>query len=98
MEKTGLVLYLEQTDIFAQFPSPMPFAMFEDLGKYLLIAFVVFLGVLAWRAWQIRQASPQWPYVEGEMVSTRCLHKTKPGATEGSQRMSGTPRCTTATR
>ncbi len=61
----------------------MPFAMFEDLGKYLLIAFVVFFGVLAWRAWQIRQASPEWPYVEGEMVSTRVFAQNETGGDRG---------------
>lgn len=57
--------------------------MFEDLGKYLLIAFFVFFGVLAWRAWQIRQASPDWPSVQGEMLSSRVFAHNQTGGEQG---------------
>ena len=64
----------------SRIPPPMPFAMFEDLGKYLLIAFVVFLG--CWRGAPGRFGRPvrNGLYVEGEMLSTRVLRKTKPVA------------------
>lgn len=42
--------------------------MSDDLGKVLLLAFVLVFGVLAWRAWEVKQASVQWPSVEGVML------------------------------
>ncbi|MES2091849.1 MAG: DUF3592 domain-containing protein [Pseudomonadota bacterium] len=56
--------------------------MSDDLGKYLLIAFVMLFGALAWRAYQISRASPQWPTTEGEMLQSRprSLHDSGDGA------------------
>jgi hypothetical protein len=42
--------------------------MSDDLGKILLLAFVLVFGVLAWRAWEVKRASPSWPSVEGVML------------------------------
>ena len=58
-------------------------AMPDDIGKYILIAFIVGFGFLAWRAWQIKQASPQWPYVEGEMLSARAFARNETGEQNG---------------
>lgn len=43
----------------------------DQLGKYIIAAFVLAICVVAWRAWQIKQASPQWPSAEGEIVESR---------------------------
>lgn len=43
----------------------------DQLGKYIVVAFVLAFGFLAWRAWQIKQASPTWPSVEGEIIESR---------------------------
>jgi Protein of unknown function (DUF3592) len=43
----------------------------DQLGKYIAAAFVLAFCFLAWRAWQIKQASPQWPSVEGEITESR---------------------------
>jgi hypothetical protein len=50
----------------------------DDLGKYLIITFIVGAVYLAWHAWQIKSASPNWPSVEGEMLvsKTRAHHET----------------------
>lgn len=48
--------------------------MGDQLGKLLLVALVAGFGLLAWRAWQIRQASPNWPTVEGEMLEIGRAH------------------------
>lgn len=45
--------------------------MSDDIGKYIVIGFVLLFGVLAWRAWQIHQHSPEWPYVIGEVTLSR---------------------------
>lgn len=55
----------------------------DDLGKYLIIAFVVFFGFLAWRAWQVKQASPAWPYVQGEMLEARAKARNEFGDQNG---------------
>ncbi|MDO9237520.1 MAG: DUF3592 domain-containing protein [Aquabacterium sp.] len=51
--------------------------MLDDFGKYLLIAFIVGFGFLAWRAWHVKQASPQWPYVEGEVLTSRAFARNE---------------------
>ena len=33
--------------------------MSDDIGKYIIIGFVLLFGVLSWRAWQIHQHSPE---------------------------------------
>lgn len=43
----------------------------DQLGKYIVAAFVLAVCFLAWRAWQIKQASPGWPSVEGEITQSR---------------------------
>lgn len=43
----------------------------DQLGKFIIAAFVLAIGLLAWRAWQIKQASPRWPSVEGEITESR---------------------------
>lgn len=57
--------------------------MSDDIGKYIVIGFVVLFGALAWRAWQIRQHSPQWPYVMGEIVSSRVFAQNDFGEDTG---------------
>ena len=78
------MLYRAGVAIFAQFAltfvDPM---MFEDLGKYLIGAFLIFFGAMAWRAWQVKQASPQWPSVQGEMLSTRAFAHNETGTDRG---------------
>ncbi|HYR24700.1 MAG TPA: DUF3592 domain-containing protein [Aquabacterium sp.] len=54
--------------------------MSEDIGKYIVIAFVLLFGFLFWRAWQIRQHSPQWPFVEGEITVSRVYTRSQYGA------------------
>lgn len=43
----------------------------DQLGKVIIAAFLLAMAVLAWRAWQIKQASPRWPSVEGEVLVSR---------------------------
>lgn len=45
--------------------------MSDDLGKILLLAIVLIAGLLAWRAWEVKRASPQWPSVEGVMLTSQ---------------------------
>jgi len=45
--------------------------MSGDLGKILLVGFVLLFGTLAWHAWRDRQASRAWPSVEGEILRSR---------------------------
>jgi hypothetical protein len=40
----------------------------DSLGKFVITVFVLAFGFMAWRAWQIKQASPAWPSVDGEML------------------------------
>lgn len=58
-------------------------AMPDDFGKYLIIAFIVGAVFLAWRAWEIKQASPQWPSVEGEMLEARARARNETGDQTG---------------
>lgn len=51
--------------------------MSDQLGRLLLVALVVGFGLLAWRAWQIRQASPSWPTVEGEILVSRAYPRNE---------------------
>lgn len=53
--------------------------MLDDIGKYIVIGFVVLFGALAWRAWHIRQQSPQWPYVIGEVTASRAYSQNPHG-------------------
>ena len=39
--------------------------MGADIVKYIILAVFVIIGVLMWRAWQDKQASAAWPWVEG---------------------------------
>jgi hypothetical protein len=55
----------------------------DDIGKYLLIAFIIGFGFLAWRSWQIKQASPTWPFVEGEMLESRVRAHNETGDQHG---------------
>lgn len=55
----------------------------DDLGKYLIIAFVLIVGVAAWRAWQIKEGSPNWPSVEGEMLEARARQHNETGDQRG---------------
>ena len=50
--------------------------MSDDLGKILLLAIVLIAGLFAWRAWEVKRQSPQWPSVEGVMLTSqpRALH------------------------
>lgn len=57
--------------------------MSDDFGKYILIAFLLLFGVLAWRAWQIKQHSPHWPSVDGEMLSARAIAQNETGDHQG---------------
>jgi hypothetical protein len=57
----------------------------DDIAKYLLIAMALGLGFLAWRAWQVRQASPSWPTVEGEVLASRVRPRNETGTQHGSQ-------------
>ncbi len=46
-------------------------SMPDSLGKFIVAAFVLVFAFVAWRAWQIKVASPQWPSVEGDMLVSR---------------------------
>ena len=50
--------------------------MSDDLGKILLLAIVLIAGFFAWRAWEVKQASPRWPSVEGVVLTSqpRAVH------------------------
>jgi hypothetical protein len=87
-----------RTDIFAQFHAhsgdvgeavtsfatpDKPMTMPDDLGKYILIAFAALFVFLTWRAWQIKQASPNWPYVEGEILQARVFARNETGDQQG---------------
>jgi len=56
--------------------------MNDQIGKLLLAALVIGFGLLAWRAWQIRQASPARPTTEGEILVSRAypLNESHDGA------------------
>jgi hypothetical protein len=45
-------------------------AMNDDLVKWIMGAVVALVAVLLWRAWQDKQASVDWPWVDG--VVTQC--------------------------
>jgi len=47
--------------------------MSEDFGKYLVLAIVLVVAVVAWRAFQMKAASPDWPWVMGEIVRAKPL-------------------------
>ena len=55
----------------------------DTLGKYIVVAFVLAFAFLAWRAWQIKQASPNWPYVEGEMLVAKARARNETGEQSG---------------
>lgn len=55
----------------------------DDIGKYLIAAFIVGFGALAWQAWRTKQASPQWPHVEGEMLHARAFAQNETGDEHG---------------
>lgn len=55
----------------------------DDLGKYLIIAFIVGAVYLAWHAWQIKSASPNWPSVEGEMLVAKARARNETGDQQG---------------
>ncbi len=55
----------------------------EDLGKYLIAAFVLAFAVLAWRAWQVKQASPHWPSVPGQITGSRVFARNETGDQRG---------------
>lgn len=55
----------------------------DDLGKYLIIAFLLGLGYLAWHAWGVQRASPSWPFVEGEMLEARARARNETGDQSG---------------
>lgn len=57
--------------------------MSDDFGKYLLAAFVLLFAVLAWRAWQVKQASPQWPTVMGQVTESRAFARNETGDQRG---------------
>jgi len=59
-----------------------PVGMNDQIGKLLLAALLIGFGLLAWRAWQIRQASPTWPSTEGEILVSRAypLNESHDGA------------------
>lgn len=50
--------------------------MSDDFGKILLLAIVLIAGLFAWRAWEVKRNSPQWPSVEGVMLTSqpRAMH------------------------
>jgi hypothetical protein len=58
-------------------------AMPDDISKYIIIAFVLVFGALAWRAWQVKQASPAWPSVEGEILGSRVYARNETGDQSG---------------
>lgn len=64
------------------FSPPSP-GMSDDIGKYIVIGFVLLFGALAWRAWQIRQHSPEWPYVMGEVTVSRAYSQNDFGEDVG---------------
>ena len=50
--------------------------MSDDFGKILLLAIVLIAGLFAWRAWEVKRNSTQWPSVEGVMLTSqpRAMH------------------------
>lgn len=59
--------------------------MFDTFGKCLLAAVALGFVFLAWRTWQIKQGSPDWPHVQGQML----VAKVRAGNETGDAR--GTP-------
>jgi hypothetical protein len=57
--------------------------MSDEMGKLILIGVVLLLAVMGWRAWQIRQASPDWPHVMGTMESARAVARNETGDGSG---------------
>jgi hypothetical protein len=57
--------------------------MDDSFGKLILLAFVLVFGFLGWRAWQVKQASPAWPFVEGEMLQARAFARNQTGDERG---------------
>jgi hypothetical protein len=55
----------------------------DDIGKVIIAAFIIGFGFLAWRAWQVRQASPGWPSVEGEIIASRAFARNETGDQRG---------------
>jgi len=55
----------------------------DDIGKYLIIALLAGFAFLTWRAWQIKQASPNWPFVEGEILAARARAHNETGDHRG---------------
>ncbi len=57
--------------------------MQADIGKIVIAVIVLGLALLAWRSWQIKQASPQWPWVEGEVLEARTRARNETGDQAG---------------
>lgn len=55
----------------------------DDLGKYLLIALALGIAALAWRSWQIKQGSPGWPFVMGEVLEARAKARNETNDSSG---------------
>ncbi|RZI84626.1 MAG: DUF3592 domain-containing protein [Rubrivivax sp.] len=47
-----------------------------DWGKWIAGAIVAGLAVLMWRAYLDRKASPQWPSVPGQVISSRVVEQS----------------------
>lgn len=45
--------------------------MSDDIGRYIAGGLLLLFAILIWRAWEIRQASPQWPHVDGIIMKAR---------------------------
>lgn len=45
--------------------------MSDELGKLLVLTIVLVAALFAWRAWEVKRASPQWPSVEGVILSSQ---------------------------
>ena len=57
--------------------------MNDQLAKWFVLALALGMAVLAWRAWQVKQASPGWPSVEGEMLVARAFARNETGEARG---------------
>lgn len=70
LKQAPTTLYETQWFLDALTSSRQDHAMNDDLVKWIVAAVVALVAVLLWRAWQDKQASVDWPWVEG--VVTHC--------------------------
>jgi hypothetical protein len=57
--------------------------MSDDFGKYVFAALALLFAVLVWRAWQVKQASPSWPSVQGQILVSKARARNETGDQRG---------------